>query len=245
LKRNNASVPTSEPVSAGKHFIVAASALFRRNPVLTVGLLVGPLVAAATTLKAAAALSIAVFVIVLPSVVLAKLLQNLLPTWLIAAVSILCSASLSFLAHFLITPISPLIFDAIGIYLPVLIITPVSFVGPGHDHFASRSKRWCILEALFVGIGFSLVAGILGALRELLSSSSLWGIPIAVLPSFRAANTVFAGFILLGFLSAFFRSLAITEKKMAAFFRRRKAEKLARNRVFREQYSQEETASAE
>ena len=53
-------INSSNAATEKKGFLVAASALFRRNPVLTAGLLIGPIVAAASNLKAAVAFSIAI-----------------------------------------------------------------------------------------------------------------------------------------------------------------------------------------
>ena len=227
-------INSSNAATEKKGFLVAASALFRRNPVLTAGLLIGPIVAAASNLKAAVAFSIAIFVMVFPAILLAKMLQHRLHDWVIAPITILASAGLFFLAYRLISPISPLIFDSIGIYLPVLIIAPVSIIGPGQDFFASRSRLWCIAEAFFLCLGFAVVSCLTGALREVVSSASLWGIRIHNAPTLGAANTVFCGFIVLGFTAALFKSFAIIEKRIVAFSKRKKSEKLARSTFFEE-----------
>ncbi len=205
----------------------AASALFRRNPVLTAGLLLGPVVAAAVNLKAAVALSIAVFIMVVPTVIVARFLQDCLPDWVVAIISVLIPSALAFPAYALISPISPLIFDTIGIYLPVLIVAPASILRPGHNHFASKSKLWCAVEMLFIGLGFAMISCLFGLIRELLASSSVWGIPVGPLPSLSAATTVFAGFILLGFLSALFRAIAMIERRIRLWLKRRSEEKAA------------------
>ena len=206
----------------------AASALIRRNPVLTIGMLIGPVVAAAVNLKAAVALSIAVFIMVVPAVIAARLLQKLVPDWVDAIISVLLSAGLSFLAYALISPISPLIFDTIGIYLPVLIVAPVSILGPGRDRFAAKSRLWSIAEVFFIGIGFTIIACLVGLIRELLANASVWGVALGSSPALPAASTVFAGFIILGFLAAMFRALAMLEKQLRLRQQRKKAEKLAR-----------------
>ncbi len=225
MKEKNAPAPISENA---RSFGRAASALFRRNPILTAGILIGPVVAAAVNLKAAVALSIAVFVMVLPAVVVARLLWDRLPDWVTAIISVLISSALAFLAYRLISPISPLIFDIVGIYIPVLIIAPVSILGPGHDHFASKSRLWSIAELVFLGLGFAAVACLVGVIRELLSNFSVWGIPLGHPANISAATTVFAGFILLGFIAALFRALAMIEKRIRLWCRHRNDEKAAR-----------------
>ncbi|MBQ3049546.1 MAG: hypothetical protein IJC94_06290 [Oscillospiraceae bacterium] len=225
---------TSNAPSDNKGFLVATSAVFRRNPVLTAGLLIGPIVAAATNLKAAAALSIAVFVMVFPAIVAAVLLKNRLRDWIVAPITILTAAGFFFLAYNLIAPISPLIFDSIGIYLPILMIAPVSIIGPGQDHLASKTRIWGIVEAFFLCLGFAFVSCLVGAIRELFSSASLWGVTIHSAPTFSAANTVFFGFIVLGFTAALFKAFSIFERRIVTFSKRKKSEKLARHTVFEE-----------
>lgn len=224
MKKNSKSAQTSKNKnSLGR----AASALIRRNPLLTTGILIGPIVAAAVNLKAAVALSIAVFVIVIPPVIVAKILQNRIADWINAVISVVLSSALAFLAYHLVSPLSPLIFDVVGIYLPVLIIAPVSIVGPGRDRLASKSLPWCIAELVFLGAGFTIIACLIGLIRELLSNFSIWGVSLGNSANISAASTVFTGFIILGFISAIFRAFVIIEKRFLIWYRRYSAEKKA------------------
>ena len=224
MKEKHGHTPTSD----GRPFLRSASAVFRRNPVLTAGLLIAPVVAAAINLKAGVALSIAAAVMVLPSVLISKFLQKLIPDWVLAIISVLLSSGLAFLAYDLVKPISPLIFDTLGIYFPLMIITPLSILGPGHDHLASKDLFWCVFEVIFIGVGFSLVACLTGALRELIANASIWGVPLGRAHSLSFPNTVFAGFIILGFTAALFRSFIIVEKAIGKRVRLRAEEKRQR-----------------
>ena len=90
--------------------------------------------------------------------------------------------------------------DNIGIYMPLLAVTtiPVAYSAKFSE---KHTVRIALMDGLCLSAGFGAVAIILGALRELLGSGSLWGFKLFE-NAFSAFNMPFWGFILLGFLAA-------------------------------------------
>ena len=93
----------------------------------------------------------------------------------------------------IIQKVSPSLYNAMGIYLP-LITTNCAVLGVCELVIgdmssiigeASMNMGWAVLYALFAGLGFTLVMVIMSGLREKLNcvkvSKSLMGFPIAMI----------------------------------------------------------------
>lgn len=102
-------------------------------------------------------------------------------------------ASLVQMLEKIIQKVSPSLYNAMGIYLP-LITTNCAVLGvcelvigdmSSIIGTASMNMGWAVLYALFAGLGFTLVMVIMSGLREKLNcvkvSKSLMGFPIAML----------------------------------------------------------------
>ena len=102
-------------------------------------------------------------------------------------------ASLVQMLEKIIQKVSPSLYNAMGIYLP-LITTNCAVLGVCELVIgdmssiigeASMNMGWAVLYALFAGLGFTLVMVIMSGLREKLNcvkvSKSLMGFPIAMI----------------------------------------------------------------
>lgn len=178
--------------------------VFYRNPLLTLGLALPLVVIPSYGLMGACAVSLAMLICFIPSVVAASLIGNRLPVWLRAVFYPLLSCLLLIPAQSLVQYISPLIFDTLGVYFSLICVNSLlvysvekACLQKPLDAFVFAFRRW---------LGSSLVALLCGVLRELTASGSLWGVPVFKdLPHLPFAQMAMGGFILLGFLAAFSR----------------------------------------
>ena len=170
------------------------------NPVLVGGLVIGQIVAGATTLQNGIALTLTFAIVTIPVLIFAAALGKSLPKWMHIVVYACLSGALLYPAYIVCKSISPMIFDSVGIDLPLVAVTSVPVA-----YSAKFSERHNISVAFFDGIfltvGFGLAAILLGAFREFFGSGSLWGIKLIDLtfPAFKLSSW---GFILLGFMAA-------------------------------------------
>ena len=89
----------------------------------------------------------------------------------------------------------------LGIYLPLL-VTNSLIVQKSETRFRKApSKGKMVLDLLLQMVGFTIVACLVGAIRELLGRGTLWGYQIGmeIAP---AVLLPFAGFMMIAFLSA-------------------------------------------
>lgn len=99
----------------------------------------------------------------------------------------------------------PLLLENLGVYLPLSafngMMLELALVHP------RRQPLQALRDAVMMCLGFLLVAAFLSGARELLGTGTLWDRPVAAPIRMPGLVLPFGGFILIGFLSAFFRRI--------------------------------------
>jgi len=160
------------------------------------------LVVAATTLKNGVALSLAMAVVLVPTMILSLLLRQKLhfPYWLGTPVWTMAAMFLASLSYYVIRFISVEITDSLGIYLYLLAsaaVVSAVFTGKRITTLAAAGA-W----ALRYTLGFALAAVVISAIREVLAYGSLWGFVLPEPLRLAGAQMPFFGFIMFGVFSA-------------------------------------------
>ena len=188
-----------------------AEKVFSSNPVLVSGLVLGPVVMCASSLKNAAALSIAFALIIIPVLLFASTAGRALPAPARIPAYVLLAAAMLIPIEMLVSYISPIIFDALGIYLPLLAVNSVVVAYTGRAA-EKEGPAAALMDGVFFSLGFALAVGLLGLVREFLGSGSLWGVAVSDFKA-SAALLPFSGFILLGFMAAAIQGIKGLVKK--------------------------------
>lgn len=187
-----------------RYILRKSDGIFYRNPLLTLGLALPLVVIPSYGLMGACAVSLAMLICFIPSVVAASLIGNRLPVWLRVVFYPLLSCLLLIPAQSLVQYISPLIFDTLGVYFSLICVN--SLLAYSVEKACRQKPLAAFAFAFRLWLGSSIVALLCGVLRELAASGSLWGVVIFKdLPHLPFAQMAMGGFILLGFLAAFFR----------------------------------------
>lgn len=187
-----------------RHILRKSDGIFYRNPLLTLGLALPLVVIPSYGLMGACAVSLAMLICFIPSVVAASLIGNRLPVWLRVVFYPLLSCLLLIPAQSPVQYISPLIFDTLGVYFSLICVN--SLLAYSVEKACRQKPLAAFAFAFRLWLGSSIVALLCGVLRELAASGSLWGVVIFEdLPHLPFAQMAMGGFILLGFLAAFFR----------------------------------------
>ena len=81
------------------------------------------------------------------------------------------------LVQMLVKAYAPEVNDKLGIFLPLIVVNCIILARA--EMFASKNKVLpSILDALGMGVGFTAALVLMGSIRELLGSGSLFGVPI-------------------------------------------------------------------
>lgn len=178
---------------------------FIHNPVLTQVIGICPVVAAATTLKNTAVLSVVLSLsLILCEAFSSLLLKNVSRNLRICLYCLLASVP---------TLISLEILDdktisALGIFLPLLCVNGLVVIRC--EKFAVRtSLKNAFFDALASSIGFTAVALAVGFFRELLAFGTVFSLKLFSFPTLSAFALPFGGLVILGFLAAAHKAVVL------------------------------------
>ncbi len=183
-----------------KDMLVRGGLIF--NPVLIQLVGLCPVVAASTTLAGSVALSVALFVELTATCVIASALFKKLARWVRVPLYLIIGLAL-------ICPIlwymetNPLINMSLGmkIYIPLIAVNSVTAVHC--EQFAVKnSVKLAFYDAAAVSLGASVVMIIVGAIREIFGTGSLAGVKLDLPVIFKGMAMPFGCLILLGFMAA-------------------------------------------
>lgn len=187
--------------------------IFLNNPVIMQGMGLAPLVVAATTARNALMLSVAVILLLTPVRVIAALLARTGYYRFRGLIYCLTSATVYIGVYYALQAIFDVEILQLGIYLPLLVVEPLiikRYERPQKERLVTALKK-----GLRTTCGYVLVLMLMGCLREVLTTATLFEQAIPRLPAdlFPMASLPAGGFLLLGVVCAVWRSAVNLYKK--------------------------------
>jgi electron transport complex protein RnfE len=151
--------------------------IVRENPVLTALLGLCPTLAVTTTVINGLGMGLATTFVLLGSNVVISLLAKTIPAKVRIPAYVVVIATFVTIVDSLIQAFSPELNKSLGIFIPLIVVNCI--VLGRAEAFASRNRVWpSILDALGMGLGFTLALALLAAIREILGSGSILGINV-------------------------------------------------------------------
>lgn len=148
--------------------------IWRENPVFVQVLGMCPVLAVSNTAKNALAMGLATAFVLLMSSLAVSLLRHIVPRQVRIVTFILIIATFVTIVDYLIQAISLELHRALGAFISLIVVNCL-ILGRA-EAFASRNGVCrSLLDALGMGVGFSLALLCLGGVREILGSGSLFG----------------------------------------------------------------------
>ena len=187
--------------------------IFLNNPVIMQGMGLAPLVVAATTARNALMLSVAVILLLTPVRVIAALLARTGYYRFRGLIYCLTSATVYIGVYYALQAIFDVEILQLGIYLPLLVVEPLiikRYERPQKERLVTALKK-----GLRTTCGYVLVLMLMGCLREVLTTATLFDPAIPRIPAdlFPMASLPAGGFLLLGVVCAVWRSAVNRYKK--------------------------------
>ena len=179
----------------------------KNNP--TFVLLLGMCPTLATTTSAVNGLGMGLatlFVLVLSNIVI-SLVAPVTPDKVHIPVYIVIIASFVTLLQFLMQAYTPAMYETLGLFIPLIVVNCI--VLGRAEAFASKNGVWAsTLDGIGVGLGFTLSLTVLGAVREILGSGSLFGWKFITGDGMLAFIMAPGAFLCLGYLMVLFNKIA-------------------------------------
>lgn len=181
---------------------IIKNGLIKENP--TWVLILGMCPTLATTTSAVNGLSMGLataFVLMMSNIVI-SLLKSVIPDKVRIPAFIVVIATFVTMVQMVMQAYLPALYDSLGLFIPLIVVNCI--VLGRAEAFASKNGVWfSFLDGLFMGLGFTWALTLLGMVRELLGTGSIFGYSLIggadgmlmmILPP--------GGFLALGFLMA-------------------------------------------
>ncbi|MBK7476932.1 MAG: electron transport complex subunit E [Haliscomenobacter sp.] len=191
----------SEQVSSGQNMAVFLKGLWEENPIFVIVLGMCPTMAVTNTAINSLAMGMSTLVVLLGSSTLVSLFRKVIPDQVRITTYIVIIATFVTVIDFLLAALVPDVHKELGAFIPLIVVNCL-ILGRAEAFAARNPVGLSFLDALGMGLGFTLALLSIGIIREVLGSGSLFTISlfgkgfepwvIMVLPP--------GGFLTLGFL---------------------------------------------
>lgn len=186
---------------------VISDGLIRRNPTFVLILGMCPTLGTTSSALTGMSMGIATMMVLICSNAAISALRNFVPDKVRIPIFIVVIASFVTMVQMLMQAWVPALYGALGIFIPLIVVNCI-LLGRA-EAFASRNGVWAsVADGIGTGAGFTAALTLIGAVRELLGSGSIFGAQIYS-AGFGALLFVLApgAFIVLGLLMAVFNKI--------------------------------------
>lgn len=175
--------------------------IIRDNPVLVLLLGLCPTLGVTSSAVNGLGMGLATtFVLLMANLVISGV-KSLIPDKVRIPAFIVIIAAFVTVVQLLMAAYTPALNDQLGLFIPLIVVNCI--VLGRAEAFASRQSLLpSMIDALGMGTGFTLALTILGGIRELLGSLSLFGIPVVQTDGMLIFILAPGAFITLGFMIA-------------------------------------------
>ena len=181
--------------------------LIKENPVLVLMLGMCPALAVSTQAANGIGMGLSTLAVLVLSNLVISCLRKVIPDQVRLPAYIVIVASLVTVTELLIKAYLPDIYEALGIYIPLIVVNCI-ILGRAEAYAAKNGAVASIFDGFGIGLGFTWALTLLGACREILGTGKVFG--LTCFPEqYGALLFVLApgAFIVLGYLIAVFNKL--------------------------------------
>ena len=147
---------------------------FRENPILVLVLGMCPTLATTTSALNGMGMGVATTFVLIGSNVVISLLSATIPDKVRIPAFIVIIASFVTIVDLVMQAFVPALYESLGIFIPLIVVNCI--VLGRAEAFASKNSVWSsFIDGFGMGLGFTMALAILGALREILGSGSVFG----------------------------------------------------------------------
>ena len=187
--------------------------IIKENPTFVLILGMCPTLAVTSSLVNGAGMGLSTMAVLVLSNMVISMLRNIIPNGVRVPAFIVIVASFVTILQFLLEAYLPSLNSALGIYIPLIVVNCI-ILGRA-EAFASKNPVIpSILDGVGMGIGFTAALLVMGCIRELLGSGTVFNQPVTI--SFMDPIIIFilapGGFFVYGILVAVVNKLTKGKK---------------------------------
>ncbi len=158
--------------------------IIKQNPIFVLALGLCPVLAVSTSVKNALGMGAAATFVLVGSNCIVSLIKKAVPDKIRIPCFIIVIATFVTIAELVMKAYSPALNRALGIYVSLIVVNCV-VLGRAEAFASHRTLPASLVDALGMGVGFTLGLALISAVRELLGSGQLLG--YTILPGFQPA----------------------------------------------------------
>jgi len=158
-------------------FNVFSKGIIRENPVLRLLLGFCPVLAVTTTAVNGVGMGLATLFVLFWSNIVISLISSFIPDKVRIPCFIVVIATFVTIVDLLIRAFFPELNKSLGIFIPLIVVNCI-ILGRAEAFASKNGLFYSILDALGMGLGFTLALVILSSIREILGNWSIFGISI-------------------------------------------------------------------
>ena len=195
------------PTMKNKALNTVLNGILRENPVFALVLGMCPTLATTTSAINGMSMGLATTFVLVCSNVVISLLKNLIPDKVRIPAFIVVIATFVTMVQLLMQAYLPAIYEVLGLFIPLIVVNCI-VLGRAEAFAAKNNVGLSALDGLGMGLGFTLALTLIGAVRELLGTGSLFGMNLYS-ETYGMLIFVLApgAFIVLGYLMALVQKL--------------------------------------
>ncbi len=192
-----------------KYLSTFTNGLVKENPVLRLVLGTCPTLAVTTAAINGIGMGVSATLVLICSNVVISLLRNIIPDKVRIPAYITIIAGFVSVVQMLVKAFLPAIDQSLGIYLPLIVVNCI-ILGRAEMFASKNAPILSALDGLGMGVGFTAVLTLMGAIRELFGAGMIFSFPITA--NFIEPMVIFllppGGFFVFGILVAVSNALA-------------------------------------
>lgn len=186
---------------------ILTKGLLKENPTFVLVLGMCPTLATTTSAMNGLEMGLAtMFVLILSNIVI-SLIAPVVPDKVHIPVYIVVIASFVTLLQLLMQAYVPDVYETLGLFIPLIVVNCI-VLGRAEAFASKNSVVDSALDGMGIGIGFTLSLTVIGIVREILGSGSLFGWKFIAGDGILAFVMAPGAFIVLGYLMVLFNKLA-------------------------------------
>ena len=188
-------------------FSLITKGLLKENPTFVLVLGMCPTLATTTSAMNGLEMGLAtMFVLILSNIVI-SLIAPIVPDKVHIPVYIVVIATFVTVLQLLMQAFTPDVYKTLGLFIPLIVVNCI-ILGRA-EAFANKNGVWdSALDGIGIGLGFTLSLTVIGIVREILGSGSIFGWKFITGDGILAFVMAPGAFLVLGYLMVLFNKLA-------------------------------------
>lgn len=178
--------------------------LIKENPTFVLVLGMCPTLGTTTSAINGLGMGVATMAVLIMSNVVIAMIKNLIPDKVRIPAFIVVIASFVTVIEMLMQAYVPSLYAALGVFIPLIVVNCI-ILGRAEAFASKNGVLDSALDGVGIGLGFTLSLTVIGAVREILGSGSVFGLSLGISDFMPLVFVLAPGaFLVLGFLMVLF-----------------------------------------